>query len=99
MAALLMLLGYSVDSDILLSTKVLKRHSGSLMERIYSAIKTGLTMEITTLAALTVLYVVAPASTLKMIATVLIIGILIDLPSTWLMNAGVLRWYVGKKNE
>ena len=98
-AALLMLIGYSVDSDVLLSTKVLKRHEGTLMSRVYSAIKTGLTMEITTLAALAVLYFIAPASTLKTIALVLIIGILVDLPSTWFMNAGILRWYVERKNK
>jgi len=95
-AALLMLIGYSVDSDVLLTTRVIKHTEGSTLSRVYSAIKTGLTMEMTTLAALIVLYIVAPASTLKTIALVLIIGIVIDLFSTWLMNAGILRWYMEK---
>jgi len=98
-AALLMLIGYSVDSDVLLATKVIKRREGSLMLRIYSAMKTGITMEVTTLASLVVLYLVAPASTLKTIATVLIIGILLDIPNTWLMNAGILRWYTERKES
>jgi len=98
-AALLMLIGYSVDSDVLLATKVIKRRSGTVLHRVYSAMKTGLTMEVTTLAALIVLYVVAPASTLKTISTVLIIGITLDLPSTWLMNAGILRWWMERKNK
>jgi len=98
-AALLMLIGYSVDSDVLLSTKVLKRREGSLMSRIYGAMKTGLTMEITTLAALIVLYIIAPASSLKTISLVLIIGILLDIPNTWLMNAGILKWYVERKER
>ena len=98
-AALLMLIGYSVDSDVLLSTKVLKRREGKLMSRIYGAMKTGLTMEVTTLAALIVLYVIAPASSLKTISLVLVIGILLDIPNTWLMNAGILKWYVKRKER
>ncbi len=98
-AALLMLIGYSVDSDVLLSTKVLKRREGKLMSRIYGAMKTGLTMEVTTLAALIVLYIIAPASSLKTISLVLVIGILLDIPNTWLMNAGILKWYVKRKER
>ena len=98
-AALLMLIGYSVDSDVLLATKVVKRRTGTVLSRVYSAMRTGLTMEVTTLAALIVLYTVAPASTLKTISTVLIIGIILDLPNTWLMNAGILRWWSKRKGN
>jgi preprotein translocase subunit SecF len=57
-AAFLMLIGYSVDTDILLSTRVLKRREGTEMERIYGAMKTGLTMTITTIIAVTVAFFV-----------------------------------------
>ena len=40
-AAFLLLIGYSIDSDILLTTKVLKRRMGTLFERVKSAMKTG----------------------------------------------------------
>lgn len=96
-AALLMILGYSVDTDVLLSTKVLKRGDKGVMEQIYTAIKTGLTMQLATISALTVLYVVAPAGTLKTIALVLMVGVLLDIPNTWIMNAGILRWYAQRK--
>ncbi|MDP6583831.1 MAG: protein translocase subunit SecF, partial [Anaerolineales bacterium] len=92
-------IGYSVDSDVLLATKVVKRRTGTVLSRVYSAMRTGLTMEVTTLAALIVLYTVAPASTLKTISTVLIIGIILDLPNTWLMNAGILRWWSKRKGN
>src|SRR3989344_1364121 len=39
-AALLMLIGYSVDTDILLNSQVLKNHEGSVFERMFSAFKT-----------------------------------------------------------
>lgn len=96
-AALLMLLGYSVDTDILLSTKLLKRKEGTIMERVYSAMKTGVTMEITTIVALTVLWIVSPALILRQIAAILIIGLLFDLLFTWIQNTGILRWYLEPK--
>ena len=47
--SLLMLIGYAVDSNILLSTKILKRKIGTVSERIESSLKTGLTMQLTTM--------------------------------------------------
>ncbi|MFA5222640.1 MAG: protein translocase subunit SecF, partial [Methanoregula sp.] len=49
-AALLMLIGYSVDSDILLTTRVLKRQ-GKLNEKLMGAFHTGIIMTSTTIAA------------------------------------------------
>lgn len=96
-AALLLVLGYSIDTDILLTTKVIKRREGTLHERIRGAFKTGLTMTITTLVAFTVLYLVSGATALREIATVLIIALLIDVPNTWLTNLGILRLWSERK--
>lgn len=98
-AALLMLIGYSVDTDILLTTRVLKRRSGDLEERIKGAMKTGITMSITTIVAMFVLYLVvtyiAPAAILlKDIALVILFGLIGDLLTTWLTNVGILKYYV-----
>ena len=60
-AALLMLIGYSVDTDILLTTRLLKR-KGETDEKLKSAMKTGLTMTTTTLAALIALFFVSSGS-------------------------------------
>lgn len=105
-AALLMLIGYSVDSDILLTNRVLKRR-GTVEEKISRAMQTGITMTTTTLAALVVMYVVTtfpylviPSFTqitlLSQISGVLIIGLAADLMNTWLLNTGILRWFVLK---
>lgn len=96
-AALLMVLGYSVDTDILLSTRMLKRTDLGKEERLYGAIKTGLTMSITTLVAMLVVWLLTPAIVLKQITLILIFGLLLDLINTWIQNAGLLRWYVEKK--
>ena len=47
--AFLMLIGYSVDTDILLTTRVLRRTEGSLNHRIFRAFKTGITMTLASL--------------------------------------------------
>jgi len=49
--AFLMLIGYSVDTDILLTTRILKRREGNLNQRILGAFKTGITMTLTSLFA------------------------------------------------
>jgi preprotein translocase subunit SecF len=98
-AAFLMLIGYSVDTDILLTMRVLKNKEGSVMERIYSAIKTGLTMNMTTLAAVTVAFFLSESEVLKQIMTILFIGLLVDMINTWIQNVGIIRWYVEKKHH
>ncbi|AKB13678.1 protein translocase subunit secF [Methanosarcina thermophila] len=106
LAALLMLIGYSVDSDILLTNRVLKRR-GTIEEKISRAMQTGITMTTTTLAALAVMYIVStysylviPSFTqitlLSQISIVLIAGLIADMMNTWLLNTGILRWYVSK---
>jgi len=96
-AALLMLLGYSVDTDILLSTRALKRTEKSINERIFSSVSTGMTMELTAIAAMIVLWAVSPADVLKQIASILIIGLTLDIPNTWIQNGGIMRWYLEHK--
>ena len=95
--AFLMLIGYSVDTDILLSTRVLKRKSGNILDGILSALKTGVMMNLTTFAALLIALFFAQSIVLKQIMIILLIGLLVDLPNTWLQNAGILRWYLERK--
>jgi len=93
-AALLMLIGYTVDSNILLTTKLLKRKEGSIEKAYLSAVSTGFTMSTTTLGALFVLWIISTSQTIDNIAVVLIFGLLADFMNTWILNAGVLKWYL-----
>ena len=98
-AALLMLIGYSVDSDILLTMRVLKRQ-GKLEEKLSGAFKTGIIMTTTTIAAVAAMWVVAFAAQITEIweiATVLLIGLFVDMMNTWLTNAGIIKWFVLKR--
>ena len=96
-AAFLLLIGYSIDTDILLNTKVLKRSGASLFARIYSSMKTGLTMTITAIAAVTV-GLFSNSVVLQQIFTIILIGLIVDVISTYLGNAPALIWYCKKKN-
>ena len=97
-AALLMLIGYSVDSNILLTTKVLKRQ-GNLEEKMEGAFHTGFIMTSTTFCAILAMFIVSligNVPTLYTISAVLLIGLICDLIFTWGFNAGMLRLYAEK---
>ena len=106
--ALLMLIGYSVDTDILLTTRLLKRREGTVEQRTKNAMYTGLTMSFAAIAAMAILFIVTKilmpeATTLSNISAVLVIGLIGDILSTWLMNLGILKTYIdwrqSKKQE
>lgn len=92
-AAFLMLIGYSVDTDILLGSRFFKRQDLPVMERIYSAIKTGLTMTTTAIAAVVVTLVFVSNDVVKQIMVILLIGLCVDIIMTWIQNVGTLRLY------
>lgn len=97
-AALLMLIGYSVDSDILLTNRVLKRQ-GKLHDKLAGAFHTGIIMTSTTFAAATALFIVSWIGSIQIlmdISAVLLIGLVADVLNTWLTNAAILKWYVQK---
>ncbi len=97
-AAFLMLIGYSVDTDILLSTRLLKR-KGEIMSKVYGAMKTGLTMSTTTLSAVFVALIFVQSDVIKQIMIILFIGLLVDILMTWIQNVGILRLYLEKKKR
>ena len=99
--ALVMLIGYSVDTDILLTNRILKRHEGNLNERIFGAFKTGMTMTLTSLFAMGIALLVVKSfsETLTQIFTILVIGLVFDLLNTWITNVSILKWYVNKKGR
>lgn len=99
-AALLMLIGYSVDSNILLTTKVLKRQ-GNTKEKFAGAFHTGFVMTTTTFCAILAMFIVSligQVQTLYQISGVLVIGLICDFFFTWAFNAGVLKLYLDRKN-
>lgn len=100
-AALLMLIGYSVDTDILLTTKVLKRkgEGGTIFDRTVGALKTGLTMTGTALVASIIGLIFTQSDIIKQIMLIVTIGLVFDIIYTWFQNAGILRLYLEKKQH
>jgi len=99
--AILMLIGYSVDTDILLTNRILKRDEGSLNEKIFGAFKTGITMTLTSLFAVlaSLLVVKSFSAILTQIFLIISIGLFFDIINTWITNVSVLKWYVSKKEK
>ncbi|MHB9287986.1 protein translocase subunit SecF [Halobacteriales archaeon Cl-PHB] len=94
-AALLMLIGYSVDSDILLNNHILRRRGG-FYESAYRAMRTGVTMTLTSISAMVVMTIVATLLAIPLlpeIGLVLTFGLTADLMNTYLLNMSLLRWY------
>jgi len=98
-AAFLMLIGYSVDTDILLTLRTLKSRFEELDEKIFDAMKTGLAMTLTTIGALLVGYLLSTSTVIKEIMTILIIGLSLDIFNTWVGNASFLKLYIKKREK
>ncbi|MBI2449358.1 protein translocase subunit SecF [Candidatus Pacearchaeota archaeon] len=98
--ALLMLIGYSVDSDILLTSRVLRSREDSVNERILSAFKTGMLMTLAALGAVIVALIIVYrfSDVLTQIFGILTIGLLFDIINTWITNVGILKMYVERKS-
>lgn len=100
LGALLMLIGYSVDTYILLTVRLLKEKAVDVDEGIDKAMKTGIMMTATTVGAMIVTIIVTTyviqIPTLNSIASVLVFGLIADVFSTWWTNAGMLKWYLNR---
>ncbi|MDD1676192.1 MAG: protein translocase subunit SecF [Methanomicrobiales archaeon] len=100
-AALLMLIGYSVDSDILLTMRTIKRQ-GKLEDKLAGAFHTGIIMTSTAIAAAAAMWVVSWYGNILIIneiSTVLLLGLAFDIMNTWLTNAAIIKWYLGGRGE
>ena len=96
-AAILLLVGYSVHTDIILTTKLLRTHEGNLFQRLIEAMKTGLTMSAASIVALGIAYFLSGSFVLQQMFLIIIIGLVFDIIMTYGMNAGLLIWYIKKR--
>jgi preprotein translocase subunit SecF len=98
-AAILMLIGYSVDTDILLNTRVLKGKFGSVTDRILDAFDTGIMLTLSSLIVAILMFIISSyigMLQLTQISIVLCFGLIGDIISTWFTNAGILISYLKK---
>ncbi|MEM3609592.1 MAG: hypothetical protein QW076_01630 [Candidatus Anstonellales archaeon] len=104
-AALLMLIGFSLDTDMLLTIRILKKKELPAKERAFDAMKTGITMTITSLLSFSLLFIISNylrISTYYEIAATAILGLIGDIFATWCLNAVIILNHVEtleKKNK
>lgn len=97
---LLMLLGYSIDTDMLSAIRVLKRTDSTPEGRAFSSMKTGMTMTLTAIISFSILLVVSYVAfipTYYEISAVVLVGLIADLATTWLANLPIILWYKKRK--
>jgi len=97
---LLMLIGYSIDTDMLTSIRILKRSEGSPTERALGTMKTGVTMTSAAIISFGILLIVSYIAfipTYFEIAGVVLFGLFADLATTWLGNLPIILWYKKRK--
>lgn len=99
MAGILLIFGYAVNTNILLSSHVLKRFGGTVRERAASAMNTGIAMSSTSATALIALNIVTTADALEQLSAVIVIGILADMMNTWLFNSGLIMKHAEKQRS
>ncbi len=100
-AALLMLIGFSLDTDILLTMRMLKR-KGNARDKAHQAMKTGLTMSVTAMIAFGGLFLLALLThipTYYQISAVALAGLVGDIFATWGINAVLLLWHVEREEK
>ncbi len=97
-AGILMIMGYSADRNIILATNILKREEASMKYRLAKTIKTSLTMDAAALVTFIILFLGTTNSTLQDIAIILIIGVIFDDFTVWILN-GSTQLYGMKYKE
>ncbi|MBR9689427.1 MAG: hypothetical protein GOV01_00820 [Candidatus Altiarchaeota archaeon] len=91
--ALLMLMGWSVDSEVLFDNKILKNSEGDPKKRAMVAMKTAMTMSAAIFASLSALFFLSTSSLIKDIALVMMLGAVFDIINTWFQSLSMVLWY------
>ena len=97
---LLMLIGYSIDTELLSSIRILKRGEDTPQDRAFGAMKTGTTMTLAAIITFSILLVMSYETfipTYFEISGVVLIGLVADLATTWLGNVPLILWYKLRK--
>ncbi len=101
-ATLLMLIGFSLDTDVMLTIRVMQRKEGTPAQRTWNAMKTGALMNATTVGAFGALLAVAlwlQIPTYQQIGSVAVIGGFIDFIATWGFNAALVLYFTKKQEH
>jgi preprotein translocase subunit SecF len=96
-AALLLLIGAAVGDNVLFTTKLLKSDPKNHNEIIKKTFKTGITMFAAVQVAFLSLLIISASNVITQIATISILGGVLDLMNSWVLNLSLLMLYITRK--
>ena len=99
---ILMLIGFSIDTDLLSSIRILKRTEGTPTERAMSTFTTGVTMTSTAILSFLTLFIISYIAfipTYIEISGVVLFGLLADILTTWFGNTVMVVWYKKRRDR
>lgn len=96
-AALLMLIAYTVDTNIVLTNKVLKSTPENFKTQYKKALSTGLVLISTITLTMLVVLILSPSKLLVNLSQILVIGFIFDLPYTWIFNSTILEMWINRR--
>lgn len=99
---LMTLSALSLDTDMMLTIKTVKRREGTARERAYDAFRTGFAMTTTVIVAFAILMLLGLYThipTYYQIGSVAVAGLIGDLIATWCLNSVLVLWYLEGKYE
>lgn len=101
-ASLLMLIGFSLDTEIMLNTRLVKRKEANPQQALFETMKTGTLMNLATIGAFGALLVLAlwlQIPTYSQIGSVVAIGGVVDFFVTWFFGAPFLLWHLSSRKH
>lgn len=99
LGAIIMLVGYSIDTDVLLTNRLIKEPGTDYHSKTFFAFKTGTLMSGTTLIAGLGAMFITNSSVIFEIAMILVIGLIVDYISTWIQNTAILLWWLDSSKK
>jgi preprotein translocase subunit SecF len=97
---ILMLIGYSIDTSLLSSIRILKRSEDTPTQRAFYTFKTGATMTSSAIISFSILLIISYIAfipTYYEIAGVVLAGLIADIFTTWFGNTPMVLEYKKKK--
>ena len=90
------------NTDMLSAIRMLKRHDGTIEDRAYSAMQTGMTMTLTAIVSFAILFIIsyiAYVPTYYEISGVVLFGLIGDIFTTWFGNTPMIMMYKKRRSR
>jgi len=96
---MLMILGFAIDNNVVLSTNIVKEKEKPFIERVRMSFRVGMLMEVIALYTLLLLYFIVPEPSVDEFAFVLSIAIILDLLYYLIGNIPLYKYFEAKKEQ